>query len=226
MRAAVFAERVLSLPTDGVTALLAVVLDDGRAGLPDGKMAMRALTDALGDAERIPYIVRADWYQAAAHNGHDSVCKLLLELPPFQSLPREVIEEIAPGVDTGIPLGRRKSQARSTDRITLERLLLDPEPSVIKNLLQNPALTEDWVLRIATRRPNLPDVMRQIAKVPRWFDRYWVRVAIARNPYSPTGLAIRVIPGLNRQELREIAADGTLHIEVREAARLASERRG
>jgi len=124
-----------------------------------------------------------------------------------------------------VSLGERRFLARGGNKDLLERLLLDPEPLVINNLLRNPALTEDWVLRIATRRPIRGAVLLEVARHPRWSARYHVRLALARNPYSPTELAVRMVPELQTTDLREIAMDGTLHEDVCAAAKRELDRR-
>jgi len=79
--------------------------------------------------------------------------------PDERALPRT-------GVGRPLTLGERKSLARRSSRFALDRLLRDPHPDVIRNVLVNPRLTEDDVVRLAARRPAFPDVLGEIAPPP------------------------------------------------------------
>ena len=45
-----------------------------------------------------------------------------------------------------------------------------------------------------------------------------MRVALARNPYCSTEVALRILGSLPLGELRELRADATLHGEIRKHA--------
>jgi len=170
-----------------------------RAVLPDG---------GLG------YERRADIYRAARELGL-LAAGLLLEPLPIQTAPTGQPSDAAAG---DLSLGHRRSMARSLPRDQIDRLAADSDPRVVRELLRNPKLTEREVLRIATRRPARADVLEAIGSAPRWSARGPVRSALARNPYTPPPLALRLLPHLRRTELRQIAADGTLHPELQRFA--------
>ncbi|MFO0617321.1 MAG: hypothetical protein U0414_32295 [Polyangiaceae bacterium] len=117
-----------------------------------------------------------------------------------------------------LTLGERKSLARGHDRDQLDRLLRDPHPLVIKNLLSNPRITEEDVIRLAAKRPTYPDVQAEIGRSERWSIRPRVRLALAKNPYTPVPLSVPLLPLLLRQELAEIAHATELPGVVRAAA--------
>jgi hypothetical protein len=124
-----------------------------------------------------------------------------------------------------LPLGERKSLARGRDRNRLERLLLDPEPAVVHNLLRNSRLVERNVLSLTARRPVRAEVLREIYQ-SRWGQRYTIRLALVCNPYTPSDITLKLVGFLLRKDLRQVAADGSLHPLVRaEAKRLAGNRR-
>ena len=101
-----------------------------------------------------------------------------------------------------LTLGERKSMARRPDRSVMERLLNDPHPDVIRSLLRNARLTEDDVVRIASRRPNRPEVLAEIARSTRWIHRARIRLSIILNPWTPADIAGPITGLLVRQELR------------------------
>jgi hypothetical protein len=172
---------------------------------------------AQGGATRpLPYALLETLYATATERG-DELLMRLLRTPtsqesmanPAAALPREVGE---------IPLGVRRSLAKAAEKPMLEKLLLDPDLLVIRHLLENPRITEADVIRIASRRPIPASTLGEIARSPRWSSRSRVRVALARNPYCPTDVALRILGSLPLRELRELRSDGTVHDEIRRHA--------
>jgi hypothetical protein len=104
-------------------------------------------------------------------------------------------------------------------RSAFDGLLRDPHPMVIRNLLQNPRLTEDDVVRVATRRPAYPDGIAEIARHPLWSARPRVRLSIALNPGSPPEVTTPLLRLLMRGELAEVVGSSPLPALVRAAAR-------
>jgi hypothetical protein len=96
--------------------------------------------------------------------------------------------------------------------------MLDPDPTVIHNWLQNPHITEEDVMRLASRRPARDLIQRKIYH-SRWGSRYRIRLALAHNPHTPTELSVKLVGLLLRADLREIANDTALHETVRSEAR-------
>jgi len=216
MRTAVLAERLLCLPVEGAVEVMSALVELIRPGELPSTLAMLALSEFLGEGAGLDYDRRADWYRAARRGGHDSLARMLLPREAKLKPPKThaASDPVAVYLKRQVPLGEKRSLARGKDKHLLERLLLDPHPLVVRNLLLNPALTEDWVLRIATQRPVSPTILREVSDSAGWFGRYRVRLALARNPYTPTDLAIRCVPELQAPDLLDMASDGTLHAEV------------
>ncbi len=117
-----------------------------------------------------------------------------------------------------VPLGVRKTRARGRSRDVLRVLCEDPDPSVIRILLENPLLIEVDVLRIASLRPQAAPTFLEVAQSVRFGLRDPVLSAIVLNPYCPTRLATALTPLLPRSVLREAAGLSVLDDPVREAA--------
>lgn len=117
-----------------------------------------------------------------------------------------------------LTLGERKMLARRPPPELLPKILADPHPDVIKNLLMATRLTEDDVVSLVTRRPNHTEVLQQVAIHPRWCQRPRVRNALVLNPATPTEVAIAMIALLRRSELRDVITAKALHPAVRAAA--------
>jgi hypothetical protein len=119
-------------------------------------------------------------------------------------LPADPNEDRVPDYGRGRPLtlGERKALARRPDRDTMQRLLRDPHPDVIRMLLGSGRVTEEDVVRLAAHRPCRPDVLSEIARAPRWAHRSRVRMSLVLNPDTPVEIAIGIAGLLMRQELR------------------------
>lgn len=127
---------------------------------------------------------------------------------PSREVPEEDDEARIPDYGAGrvLTLGERKSLARKPDRDMVERLLLDPHPEVIRRVLSNPRLTEDLVVRLASRRPCPRGVLAEIARATRWSGRPRVRLALVLNPSIAEDIAVRLVSLMMRQELALVAS--------------------
>jgi len=110
-----------------------------------------------------------------------------------------------------LTLGERKSLARRPSRNLIQLACRDPDPSVIRVLLDNPSLVEDDVVQLAANRKTTSRVLVEISRSARWTRRYRVCVATVRNPATPLHVALRLLPHLRLPDLREIRTDRHLN---------------
>lgn len=178
---------------------------------PSAREALVALVDAFQDPD-LQAIVQT-LREEAVGVPHLALERLVRAPPvaPGREVP-EPDEDRIPDYGRGRPLslGERKSLARKPDREMTERLLRDPHPDVIRQLLANPRLTEEDVLSLAARRPCRPDVLKQIARTPRWAHRPRIRMALVLNPDSPLDITAPLVGLLVRQELSLVATSTTV----------------
>ena len=209
-------------PAEAVSAVAALV----RAlPAPEVRAALTAVGQALVDpGEALPYAWRAEVYAEASERGATEVAALLLAPPPRRAF-KEPRDKADPRL-AHLTLGHKKAMARAQrDPDLLARLAAEGEPVVVRELLRNAQLTEPFVVRIASRRPCRPETLRCIFEARRWRTRTAVALALVRNPYSETELALKLLPALATDELREISRDGVLHPLVRAmAGRIVEER--
>lgn len=125
-----------------------------------------------------------------------------------------------------VTLGEKKSLARTRVKDLLDRLLYDSNPMVIKNLLENPRLTESDVLKIVSRRPNSEGVLTAIYKNEKWMNSYNIKRSMVKNPYTPVGIALGLLLFLKNQDLRDVSTDRTLHQVVKDMAKKLVSRKG
>jgi hypothetical protein len=129
------------------------------------------------------------------------------------------------GVGRELTVGERRSLARRPSRAAIEKLVLDPHPLVVRQLLMNPQLTEEDVVVLATRRPARIEVLDELSKMPRWLCRGRVRQAIILNPGSPFEIAIPLLSLCTRTELFEVVQSTVVSKTVRATAREWFEKR-
>ena len=168
-----------------------------------------AATDGL---ESLPYGRTEAMYVEATRLGYASVRLPLLEIPPYRAWePRQDRRDT-------LTLGERKWHARLRDRGLLERLMADPDPTVVGNLLCNPGLREDDVVAMACRRPAAGPALAAIGGNMRWLLRPRVQDALVQNPYAPTRIGLLLLPLVSARVLSDVSRDGGVHGALREAA--------
>ena len=213
---------------DSTAELVEAILDRPVTAHHRPDLLRMRLLEVLGGAAPTPeqaldYEFRRDLYQAAVERGAESIqrhLRSLGELADPDVLARRLPKDVAE-----IPLGRRRSLAKGDDPLLLEKLALDPDPVVLENLLRNPRTREADVIRIAALRPIGAESLRRIDAERRWQTHPRVRAAIARNPYCPIDLAMKLVATLGTTVLREINDDAGLAWPVREAILLELESR-
>jgi hypothetical protein len=224
LRVALLREAMLATPTSELALALDLLCERAEQAEPRARECLISIVDAL-------YGLDAEGREAVQRLREEAAGESLLALerllraPPSGGGPageraspsrpagrltadgREPKEERVPDYGKGRPLtlGERKSLARRPDRVMMGRLLLDPHPDVIGRLLANPKLTEDDVLRLASKRPNRPEVLSEIARSDRWMHRPRVRMAIVLNPSTPPEVSLPIVSLLMRQELKLVA---------------------
>jgi hypothetical protein len=223
-RAGAAARALAALAPEAAVRLIA-----GLAGHSDP--ASRAAHTAVGQALVGPdaallYDHLAEVYAAAASEALLEVTSLLVS-PAAQRAwvaPRDKADARL----SRLTLGHKKTLARThRDPDLLARLAAEGDPPVVLELLRNPLLTEDFAVRIASRRPMRPETLRLLAESRRWRTRTAVMVALVRNPYAEPAVALKLMPFLPLHELSDLARDGMLHPLLRAtAARLHARRRG
>lgn len=207
-----------------VVSLLQALLDGVDEKIAGSEMALTAM---LTPEMRAPWPERLSLQvQALARiEGRFDLAALMMDMPdmderfdlPRRQLPKDLKD---------IPLGRRKTMAWGSDIFLMGRLLSDPEPSVIRNLLDNPRITTQEVVGLAAQKEISGDFLEMIALHPRWSSQYRVRVAVVHNPATPLNIALAFLRLLMSPELEVVARDGRLSgIVKRRAGDLLTKRR-
>src|SRR5450432_3880566 len=188
---------------DRASVLNALCEDNERAD-PQAREAILVvalLLAALGECELVARL------RSQAEARHLlSLSRLVRRAAPASGHDRPTHGPPVPDYGTGreLTVGERKSLARSPNRRAFYKLLGDPHPLVIRQLLANPRLTEDDVVRMAARRPARLEVLEAIAQNGRWLSRPRVRLTVLFNPGSPAALTMPLLSVCTRNELLEV----------------------
>lgn len=126
-----------------------------------------------------------------------------------------------------ISLGEKVALARMAPREVLKALRSEANERVMAALLDNPRCTDDDVLFIANSAKTSPKILELLGKAERWMVRQTLRVAVIRNPRTPTRTSYALLAGLNDSTLRGLLDTPGLSPVIRQAAeRMLGERRG
>ena len=215
-----------------IDAIASIIARSHTSDDADTILAVQSITQAAAEPA-LPYDARKHLYEAAIARNHPSVARLFLVASPATGVPGELAKQLAPEralkpAGRPLTLGERKALARTNKREQILLLLRDPHPAVVAILLDNPHVTEADILKIASRRPNVPECLTRIAAHPRWSVRHAVKRALVMNPSTPLADAIRIATTLRAAELAELAEDPALPEPLRAHAaevRAASLRR-
>ncbi len=89
-------------------------------------------------------------------------------------------------------------------RRQVARLAMHPDPVAIDRLLHDRATRVADVVRIAARRPTTDAIVHAITSHHGWMGHPAVRYALAANPFTPTRVALLLVPTC-RPRLRSLA---------------------
>jgi hypothetical protein len=204
-------------PTDA-TGLIQELLVLSQQGWEPASCVLSSFVAALGmEASMIPHA--GALRRLASLQDLKAVASLFPEGSPAEQMdPDEAARRDAKLFNE--TLGHLKTKARLTrNPDELSRVAMVSEPSVIRNVLINPRLTEELVVRIAARRPARPEPLVEIWKCTRWSSQHQVRRALVFNPYLPPEVGSKIVPLLNASDLEELAGDHSVHPWLRDQAR-------
>lgn len=218
-------DNLTRLPPNEAAAALDDLARQNEAADPAAKEAMLAVAMLLASDPESSLVAMLRRETAAQ--------RLFSLARPLRRAPKPVVQAL-PAKDLPVPdygtgreltLGERRSLARRPNRAHFDKLLSDPHPMVIQQLLQNPKITEEDVVRLVTIRPARAEVMREVVLSHRWLRRSRVRLAILLNPGSPPEIVMPLVPLCSRPELRELVGSTDTSVVLRATALELLERR-
>jgi hypothetical protein len=209
---------------DGDAAeLLSRLCEDGERADPESREALLVVAMVLAADAHTPFVERlrhhADERRLLSlarllRRGDDAISGRARAVPPIPDY----------GAGRELTVGERRSLARSPNRRVLEKLLRDPHPLVLRQLLGNPRLTEDDVVRLAARRPLHGAIVDALAESPRWLRRPRIRLTLLLNPGTPETVSMPLLAVCTRCELLDIVHGADAPLPLRGSARELLER--
>lgn len=167
---------------------------------------------------------RIDELRREAHQaGYRALGRLLREYAVPSACNADKTDDVnnpAPNPVLGrdLTVGERRSLARMPNRREFDRLLLDPHPLVLRQLLANPKLTENDVVKLAALRPARTTTIKTLAEFPDWIVRTRVRMTLVSNPLTPSTVSVPLTGLATRPQLVDIASNPSLHVVLRVVA--------
>ncbi len=97
-------------------------------------------------------------------------------------------------------------------------LIRDPNRLVAMGVLGSPRLTEAEIESFSAMKNISDQVLREIGHHREWTKRYTVINNLVRNPRTPIGIALTLVPRLNPRDIKGIAVDRNVPEPVRKQA--------
>jgi hypothetical protein len=212
------------MPLGEAASLLNALCEQSESGSPSAREAMMAIALCIVMLGECTFV--DDMRTRAEAERLLSLDRLLRRGAPAEPVGPGLEEPRVPDYGAGreLILGERRSLARRPSRRAFDRLLSDPHPLVVRQLLENPCLTEDDVVRIAARRPARLEILREIGRSVRWLKNPRVRLAVVHNPGSPDAIAIPLLSLCTRQQLTSVLKSADVSIVLRATAHELLER--
>jgi hypothetical protein len=204
--------------------LLSSLCEDGERADPDSREALLVVAMLLAADGDSPFVERLRQHADERHLL--SLARLLRRGADAAAASRARSEPPVPDYGAGreLTVGERRSLARSQNRKVLEKLLRDPHPLVLRQLLANPRLTEDDVVRLAARRPLSSAIVEVLAESPRWLRRPRVRLTLLLNPGTPEAVSMPLLAVCTRCELLDVVHGVDAPLALRGSAQELLER--
>jgi hypothetical protein len=141
----------------------------------------------------------------------------MVDVPSAEPEPAEA--EADPKVLATLPVIQRMKLAVKGTREQRAQLIRDSNKLVCVAVLSSPKITESEIEAFARQANLSEDVLRVIATNRAWLKNYNVIAALARNPKTPTPLAMGFLQRLNERDLKQLSTDRNVSEPVRLAAR-------
>ncbi len=123
-------------------------------------------------------------------------------------------EALVMRLDT-IASGERLSLAKQSSGRVAAALLVDEETRVIMAALDNPQMTEAWIVKTLRNESAPQTFVELVCRHRKWSLREEVRLALLRNPNTPLGRILHIAQSLPTSALREALRDAPLKASVK-----------
>jgi hypothetical protein len=108
--------------------------------------------------------------------------------------------------------------APKADKAERAVLLRDLNASVARLIIRNPRITDEEIVQIAKNFAAPSDVLEMIAKNRKWIQNPEVRLAVVKNPRTPTPLAVAQLNYLQVKDLAVLAKSQNIRESIKNEA--------
>ncbi|MEM7483024.1 MAG: hypothetical protein AAF481_17760 [Acidobacteriota bacterium] len=117
-----------------------------------------------------------------------------------------------------LPVPVRLRLARGARHSLRGILVRDTNPYVAVAVVKFNAITEQEVEQIAHSRMVCEEVLEEVVRNRSWMSKYKIVTALVKNPRTPLGAAVRLVPRLAVRDLRNLTRDRNVPEPVRSTA--------
>jgi hypothetical protein len=118
---------------------------------------------------------------------------------------RKIAEKLLSDRIPEMALGERIALARVAGRSLHPRLLEQREVQVLTALLWNARVTEQDLVAAISRAGTPSETLGVMGRHPRWRDHYAIRLALVRQPHTPTAVALGFLTSLTDHDLSALS---------------------
>lgn len=119
------------------------------------------------------------------------------------------------------PLGNKMTLARRGTSAIVESLLREGVPPLVEACLDNPHLKEGSLHQFITGATSTAETISIVARSGRWKGRPNIRLAILKNPRTPTIWYTLFLPGMPQSTIRDLLSAPRLTFAQKELVRKA-----
>jgi len=144
----------------------------------------------------------------------------------FDAGPEKIKVESMTSMVLRLPVSDKIKLALIGNKEARGLLIKESNKVVVKNVLENPRVTDEEIIGYAGNK-NLPgEVARIIASKKKFLKAYKVRCALVRNPKTPVPNVMKLMPALPEHELRALSRSTAVANVVKITARRILSLRG
>lgn len=163
-------------------------------------------------SEYVNYLFWRDLVAVAKDNRIDPRLRVAAE--------RLIIEKIEE-----LSIGEKMALSRIATQQLIRVLIKEREVKVLKELLINPVIVEDDIIRMITTAKDA-SILIEIANSQKWRFRYNIKKALINNNLTPLGVSLNILPYLLKSDLIAITKQYTLNPMLRREAEQILGQRG
>lgn len=123
-----------------------------------------------------------------------------------------------------LALGEKIALLKMASNTLLLALVDESQPQLLLAILQNPACSEEVVLRFINRAGERGSVYQALGETS-WPQSPAVAAAVANDPEAPIRIMLKIIPALGLAGLQKLFRDANTHPAIRERIREYLDRR-